>query len=149
MAKITDEQMQEALNPGMSKTVLIIGNDENTKAIKIKIMSARKEPIFIRDMKNTVALVMSGVDAAELSTQKLINLLEEIPVEKLADIAVHVTTNSGEAVDADWLLDNCSITQLIELIKLQIDKQGYLDFLLHAMAKLNLGKAVLPSSNTL
>lgn len=142
MAKITEDQMNEALNPGMSKTFVVIGDEDNQKSIKVKIMSARKEPIFIRDLKNIAVSATGGTDTSNLTIQNLIPLLDNIPTEKIASLAVQVTGNSGDTCDADWLLDNCSTTQLIELVTVQINKQGYLDFLLRMMAKLNLGKAV-------
>lgn len=150
MAKVTEEQMQEALNPGMSKTIIIIGDEENQRSIKIKIMSARKEPIFVRDIKNIAVSATGGADASKLSIQDLLPLLDNVPTDKIAAIAAQVTNNSGSTeCDTEWLLDNCSTAQLIELITAQISKQGYLDFLLKMMAKLNLGRATLPSLNTL
>jgi len=140
--KVTDDQMNEALNPSMSKTIILIGDEENPKSIKIKIMSARKEPIFVRDLKNMAIETTSGLDVSELTIQDLIPLLDNLPVEELAAVAIQVTNNAGETVDTDWLLDNCTIRQLITLVKAQLDKQGYLDFLVQMMASLNLGKAV-------
>ena len=149
MKKVTEDLMQEALNPGLSKTIILIGDEENQKSIKIRIMSARKEPIFIRDLKNIAMAATAGQDMSELSIQNLIPLLDNLPVEELAAVVAQVATNSGEDVDIDWLLDHCTISQLISVVKTQLDKQGYLDFLLRMVAKLRLGKAVLPSSNTL
>ncbi|WP_378955376.1 hypothetical protein [Pelosinus sp. sgz500959] len=143
MAKVTEDQMNEALNPGLSKTIILIGDEENQKSIKIKIMSARKEPIFIRDLKNIAVSATGSVDTSKLTIQNLIPLLDNVPTDKIAVLAAQVTFNSGEfESDTDWLLDNCSTAQLIELVTTQINKQGYLDFLLRMMAKLSLGKVV-------
>ena len=140
MAKVTDEQIQEAINPDLSKDFVVIGIDEeNQKRIKIKIMSARKEPVFLRELKQAVSV--EGLNnTGDITGKNLISLLDNVPAEKIAILALHVIQNSGEVLTVDWLLDNASIIQMVELIKAQVDKQGYLDFLFKVMAALKLGK---------
>jgi hypothetical protein len=135
--KLTQDQMDEALNSDLSRDFVTIGiDDDSIREVKIKIMNARKEPIFIREIKDAVK-----VDG-DLSTQQLITILDELPIEKIAVAAAYVVKNSGEDdIDADWLLDHATTVQIIDLIKAQVEKQGYLDFLFGMMAALKTGKA--------
>ena len=128
--KITDDQIAEALNPALSETTVQLAD----QTIRVVTMSLAVEQVFLKKLRKIVPTTISG-----LSGPELIDALIDTDVNILCELAAMVAKNSERIANRlqlliCWYLRGWWI--LSEPIEAQIEKQGYLDFLLRIAAAL-------------
>lgn len=130
--KPTQEEVDEALNPVLSKTEI----DAGKFPVKIQIMTFGIEKEFLKCIKD----VANSIDG----TKEIKEIINNLPTDTLVKMAELILRNSGfEESSAQFVEENCSAVGITEMIIAQISKQRYLDFLA-SMASLlpNLGKLI-------
>lgn len=128
--KITDDQIAEALNPALSETTVQLAD----QTIRVVTMSLAVEQVFLKKLRKIVPTTISG-----LSGPELIDALIDTDVNILCELAAMVAKNSGEdckPLTAADLLVSARLVDIVGAIEAQIEKQGYLDFLLRIAAAL-------------
>lgn len=123
-SKITPEQIAEALNPALSDTEAFLCG----KKIKIVAMPLSKEQVFLKQLRSIVPQTIDG--------QAVIQALIDADPAPLCELARKIATNSGEAFTADQIADSTRLVDIVGAIEAQVEKQGYLDFLLRIAAML-------------
>lgn len=136
--KPTEDQMNEALNPDLSNDFITVGD----RQVQIKIMALETEQVFLKTIKGAIG---DKVDLSGMKVIDIVNIVCELPAEKLRSLVELIMLNSGEEVDQDWLKTNTTYVVVADMVTAQMEKQRYLDFLFKTMSKFKAGKALLMS----
>ena len=122
--KVTPEQVAEALNPALSESKVTLCGKEFT----VTTMPLSGEQVFLMKLRAMVPKTLSGPE--------LIEALLTADAGKLCELAAMVANNAKVEMTADEILHSTRLVDIIGAIEVQIEKQGYLDFLLRIAAVL-------------
>ena len=122
--KITPEQVAEALNPALSESTATLCG----KKFAVITMPLSGEQVFLMKLRAMVPKTLNGPE--------LIEALLTADAGKLCELAAMVASNAKEEMTADEILHSTRLVDIIGAIEVQIEKQGYLDFLLRIAAVL-------------
>lgn len=122
--KVTPEQVAEALNPALSESTATLCGKEFT----VITMPLSTEQVFLTKLRAMVPKTLNGPE--------LIEALLTADAGKLCELATMVASNAKEEMTADEILHSTRLVDIIGAIEVQIEKQGYLDFLLRIAAVL-------------
>lgn len=122
--KITPEQVAEALNPALSESTATLCGKE----FAVITMPLSGEQVFLMKLRAMVPKTLNGPE--------LIEALLTADAGKLCELAAMVASNAKEEMTADEILHSTRLVDIIGAIEVQIEKQGYLDFLLRIAAVL-------------
>jgi|GEM_PF-4555781 len=125
--KVTDAQIAEALNPALSEDMAVLGEQK----FKVITMPLSVEQVFLKKLRSIVPKTVSGPE--------MIDALIETDVNDLCELAAMIVKNAGEdykPLTAADILHSARLVDIIGAIEMQIEKQGYLDFLLRITAAL-------------
>lgn len=123
-SRVTPEQQAEALNPELSETEAFLCG----KMIKIVAMPLSKEQVFLKQLRSIVPQTLDG--------QAVIQALIDADPAPLCSLAVKIAKNSGKDFTEQQIMDSTRLVDIVGVIEKQVEKQGYLDFLLRIAAML-------------
>ena len=124
MPKPTEEQIAEALNSALSEDKAILGDEE----FKVITMPLSVEQVFLKKLRAIVPKTISG--------PALIDALIDADMKMLCEMAAMIAENAGQELTAKDILSTARLVDIVGAIETQIEKQGYLDFLLRIAAVL-------------
>lgn len=124
MPKPTEEQIAEALNPGLSEDKAMLGDQE----FMVITMPLSVEQVFLKKLRAIVPKTISG--------PALIDALIDADMKMLCEMAAMIAENAGQELTAKDILSTARLVDIVGAIETQIEKQGYLDFLLRIAAVL-------------
>lgn len=133
--KVTPEQVAEALNPALSETVVVLADQK----IRVITMPLATEQVFLKKLQSVIPKTINGPE--------LIGALIDADANTLCELAAMVVKNAGEdykPLTAADILVSARLVDIIGVIEAQVEKQGYLDFLLRIAAVLPVALTAKP-----
>ena len=116
--KPTQEEMEKAINPELTDaTASLCG-----QRFKVVVLPLNKEQVFLKLLRRILPQAATG--------QALVEALLNADTGVLCELAAIVAINSGQDMTPDYILENARMVDIIGVIEVQLEENGYLDFLL-------------------
>ena len=120
--KPTDEEIEKALNPDLTDaTATLCG-----QTFKVRVLPLNKEQVFLKLFKRIMPRALSG--------NALIDALLEAEVPTLCELAAIIAANADVDLQTKDILENGRLVDIVQAIQVQLDENGYLDFLVRMVA---------------
>lgn len=124
--KPTPEEMEKAVNPELTDaTASLCGRTFN-----ILVLPLSKEQVFLKLLRRILPQTVSVSGAA------VIDALLGADLPTLCELAAVITANAGEDLTAQDILEQARMVDIVTAIQIQLNENGYLDFLLRMAAVL-------------
>lgn len=116
--KPTEDEIAKALNPDLTDaTATLCG-----QTFKVPVLPLNKEQAFLKLLRRVLPQAVTG--------EALLNALLDADIVVLAQMAAIVTANAGADLSADDILEGGRMVDVVDTIRVQLEENGYLDFLL-------------------
>ena len=122
--KPTMEEMEKAVNPELTDaTAELCG-----KRFKVLVLPLNKEQVFLKLLRRVLPRALTG--------QALLGALLDADMGVLCEMAAIVAANSGAEITAADIQEKARLVDIVEVLQVQLDENGYLDFLLRLASAL-------------
>ena len=116
--KPTTEEMEKAVNPELTDaTAALCG-----QTFKVLVLPLNKEQVFLKLLRRVIPTSLTG--------QALLDALLDADTGVLCEMAAIIAANSGAGITAEDILENGRLVDVVDAIQVQLNENGYLDFLL-------------------
>ena len=116
--RVTQEEIDKALNPELTDaTATLCG-----KSFKVLVLPLNKEQVFLKLLRRILPQAANG--------QALIDALLNADIGVLCELAAITAANSNLEITAAEIQENARLVDIVNTLQVQLDENGYLDFLL-------------------
>lgn len=116
--KPTQEEKDKALNRELTDAVAVLCGER----FKVLVLPLNKEQVFLKLLRKVLPSAAAG-DA-------LMNALLDADLPVLCELSAIIAANSGVELSAADILERGRLADIVTAIQIQLDENGYLDFLL-------------------
>ena len=119
--KPTSEEMEKAINPELTGAIARLCG----RTFKVLVLPLNKEQVFLK--------LLRRVMPSQPSQAAIVDALLSADLSTLCELASFAAANSGQDIPQEEILRDGRLADLVDVITVQMNENGYLDFLVKTM----------------